>query len=86
MLVLSRKRGQTISLGSDIEIHVLGVSGDVVKLGIQAPVRVQVLRGELFRMVVEANRGASHTGDDLITQVPHMEKPAFKIKVRRIPK
>ena len=47
MLVLSRKEGERIKLGDSIVITVVGVSGDKVRVGIQAPSDVLVLREEL---------------------------------------
>lgn len=49
MLVLSRKAGEAIVLGGNITIYVLGVEGDRVKLGVDAPPDVLVLRSELLR-------------------------------------
>jgi carbon storage regulator len=48
MLVISRKLGQGLILGKDIEITVLRVDGDQVRLGIKAPREVPVLRRELL--------------------------------------
>ena len=47
MLVLSRKRGQTVRIGPDVTITFLGVRGRVTKIGIDAPSLVHILRGEL---------------------------------------
>ena len=47
MLVLSRKEAQTIQIGKDIEIRVVRLSGNRVKIGVNAPRDVKVLRGEL---------------------------------------
>jgi carbon storage regulator len=47
MLVLSRKQTQELLVGEDITITVLEVKGHVVRLGIQAPRNVRILRGEL---------------------------------------
>lgn len=47
MLVLSRKRGQTVCIGRDITITFLQVRGQITKIGIDAPSLVRVLRGEL---------------------------------------
>ena len=47
MLVLSRKETQTIKIGDDIEITMVRVSGDRVRVGIQAPSELVILRGEL---------------------------------------
>jgi carbon storage regulator len=47
MLVLTRKPGQTVRIGEDIEIRVLQATGNRVKISIDAPERVTILRGEL---------------------------------------
>jgi carbon storage regulator len=47
MLVLSRRQSQRIQLGESIVVTVVRVNGDRVRLGIQAPANVRVLRGEL---------------------------------------
>jgi carbon storage regulator CsrA len=47
MLVLSRKCGQTVCIGQDITITFLGIRGRVIKIGIDAPSLVRILRGEL---------------------------------------
>jgi len=47
MLVLSRKVGQTILVGENISIRVLQVSGGSIRLGIEAPTDIRILRGEL---------------------------------------
>jgi len=51
MLVLSRNKGQTIEIEGGIEIEVLKISGNQVRLGIRAPREIQVLRGELVAKV-----------------------------------
>ncbi|HEX2507973.1 MAG TPA: carbon storage regulator CsrA [Miltoncostaeaceae bacterium] len=48
MLVLTRKANQSIMIGDDIEVSVLSVLGEKVRLGIQAPRRVPVFRKEVF--------------------------------------
>lgn len=47
MLILSRKAGERIKLGDSIVLTVVGVSGDKVRVGIQAPANILVLRDEL---------------------------------------
>jgi len=47
MLVLSRKVGETILIGENISIQVLQVTGGAVRLGIEAPTDIRILRGEL---------------------------------------
>lgn len=55
MLILSRKLGESVLLGDDVSITVLEVSKGVVKLGIDAPKEIRILRGELSEAVKEAN-------------------------------
>jgi carbon storage regulator len=58
MLVLSRRPGQSILIGKDIEIVVLGSGGVQVRVGIRAPREVTVLRRELLKQVEEENKRA----------------------------
>jgi carbon storage regulator len=47
MLVLSRKLGETVCIGADIVLSVVEVKGNRVKIGIEAPKQLEILRGEL---------------------------------------
>ena len=58
MLVLTRRPNQTIVIGDDIVVTVLEVKGDQIRLGIDAPRHVQVLREEVLVALQEANRSA----------------------------
>jgi carbon storage regulator len=51
MLVLSRRLGETLIIGDDIKITVLGISGNQVRLGIAAPKDVSVHREEVYRRI-----------------------------------
>ncbi len=53
MLVLSRRLGETLIIGDDIKITVLGISGNQVRLGIAAPKEVSVHREEVYRRIQE---------------------------------
>lgn len=59
MLVLARKKGETVMIGDDTEIVVLGVEGDTVKIGIRAPKHVDIFRKEVYLAIQESNREAS---------------------------
>ena len=61
MLVLMRRTGEKLCLGSDIEISILEVRGDSVKIGIQAPRSVQVWRKEIYDEIVRQNVEAART-------------------------
>ncbi|UCD49471.1 MAG: carbon storage regulator CsrA [Phycisphaerales bacterium] len=51
MLVLSRQIDQTIMIGDEIEVKVVGIRGDKVKLGIKAPAHVSVHRREVYERI-----------------------------------
>jgi carbon storage regulator len=59
MLVLSRQRDETIMIGDDIEITVVDIRGDKVRLGIQAPKEVTVHRKEVYEAIRRENRAAA---------------------------
>lgn len=67
MLVLSRKQNQTVVIDNQIEIEVLKIKGNTVRLGIKAPSHIKVLRGELAPFEIEVNLsdlGDSRTSSD----------------------
>jgi carbon storage regulator len=59
MLVLSRQRDETIMIGDDIEITVVDIRGDKVRLGINAPTRIAVHRKEVYEAIRRENEQAS---------------------------
>jgi creatinine deaminase len=59
MLVLARQRGETIVIGEDIEVTVVDVRGDKVRLGVNAPRTVQVHRKEIYEQIKAANQAAA---------------------------
>ncbi len=63
MLALSRKQGESIMIGSDIEITILEVKGEQIKVGISAPKSVPVYRKEIYAQIQEANRETVNTLD-----------------------
>jgi carbon storage regulator len=58
MLVLSRKKGESIMIGDHIEVKIIAVEGDQVKLGIVAPKAVKVHRTEVFESIQQQNKEA----------------------------
>lgn len=58
MLVLSRKSGESLIIGSQIVVKVLKIEGDSVKIGIEAPLEVPVYREEVYREIKENNKQA----------------------------
>ena len=80
MLVLSRKKNQTIVIDGQIEIEVLKIKGNTVRLGITAPSNIKVLRGELAPFEIEMRMtgavGESRPGfvvgeEDDVTRLPN---------------
>lgn len=59
MLALSRKKDEAIVINNNIEITVLEVKGDHVKLGISAPKSVPIYRKEVYLQIQESNREAA---------------------------
>ena len=68
MLILSRKADEAILLGEDIRIKVVSIDKGIVKLGIDAPSHVGILREELKIAVAGANVQASNKVDDKVMQ------------------
>ena len=59
MLVLSRRFNESIIIGNDIEIKILGIEDGKVKLGIDAPKDVEIYRKEIYIEIEEENKAAS---------------------------
>ena len=76
MLVLTRRHGERIHIGEDIEVTVLEIGRDHVRLGILAPASVAVHRDEVYQEILVANKAAA-TGTDLGTAdaVPLTPRP-----------
>lgn len=58
MLVLSRKAGESLSIGPDITIEIIAVEGDRVRIGIQAPKEIRIFRTELLQETININKSA----------------------------
>lgn len=65
MLILSRKKDQSIIIGDNIEISVVDIRGDQIKLGIKAPNSVKVYRMEVYKAIQEENKAALMSSGDL---------------------
>lgn len=63
MLALARKINQSIMIGNDVEITLLEIKGDQVKLGISAPKSVPIYRKEIYAQIQEENKSAGQSVD-----------------------
>ena len=63
MLVLARKLDESIVIGDNIVVKVVSIENGVVKLGIDAPNDIKIMRNELIQEVTEQNRAALHKTD-----------------------
>lgn len=63
MLALARKVNEAIIINDNIEVTVLEVKGDQIKIGINAPKSVPIYRKELFEQIQQANTEAANTVD-----------------------
>lgn len=59
MLVVKRKRGESLLIGDDIEIKIVSIENGSVKIAINAPKNVAILRKELYKEIGEENKNAS---------------------------
>ncbi|MGG4451658.1 carbon storage regulator CsrA [Brevibacillus porteri] len=66
MLVLSRKKNESIMIGDTIEIKIISIDGDQIKLGIEAPRNLDVHRKEIFEAIQEENRLATKNQSDWV--------------------
>ncbi|MFC9541774.1 carbon storage regulator CsrA [Lysinibacillus sp. NPDC056959] len=69
MLVLSRKKDESIMIGDHIEIKILAVEGEQIKLGIVAPKTVKVHRSEVFEAIQAQNKEALSASSNFFEQL-----------------
>ena len=62
MLALSRKKDEAIVINNNVEITIIEIKGDKVKLGISAPKSVPIYRKEVYLQIQEANQAAANEG------------------------
>jgi carbon storage regulator len=70
MLILNRKPGESIIINGNIEIRILEMADGKLKIGIEAPRNVNILRKEVFDQVVEENKNAIGEDHDILSIIP----------------
>ncbi len=71
MLILTRKAGETILIGDEIEVTITSIDQNKVKVGIKSPTNIPIYREELYRKIQEENRGAAAIGKDELDSILH---------------
>ena len=78
MLILSRKIGESIVIDGRIHVKIMRVDGDVVKLGIEAPMEVPVHRQEVYEEIQRNNQQALTKQNAPLPKLPKLTSPAKK--------
>ena len=73
MLILTRKKDEKVMIGDSIELSIVDIKGEYVKLGIKAPQDVKVYRYEVFQEILKANQAALNSAGINLT-LPGLEE------------
>ncbi|MBT4504671.1 MAG: carbon storage regulator CsrA [Gemmatimonadetes bacterium] len=76
MLVLTRKAGESIVIGSEIRVTVLELQGRQIRLGIEAPSTISVHRGEVYERIREENERAAEGDHQALKELSQVWKTA----------
>jgi carbon storage regulator len=69
LLILSRKTNEAIQIGEDIEVKILSIEGDQVKIGINAPRNIDIHRKEIFLTIKSENDEAAKLPENLLEKL-----------------
>lgn len=69
MLVVSRKIGESILIGDNIEINILDISEGIIKIGIEAPKKIKILRKELLKEIESENKESINNVEDVLKKL-----------------
>lgn len=72
MLILTRKSGEGLFIGDDVRITILEIRGKQIRLGIEAPTSVIVLREEIYRRIQQENLQAAGARDIDVSQIAQL--------------
>lgn len=83
MLILTRRMGENLRIGEDVTVTVLGVNGNQVRLGINAPKSVAVHREEVFQRIAAESAAAEAPEEAVVGDIPGVR--IVTKKSRRVP-
>jgi carbon storage regulator len=86
LLILTRKLGESITIGDNIKVTVLGIYGRQVRLGIEAPLKVVVHREEIYVKIQKENRKASQADKNELNSAVSMLKDKYKNEIKKADK
>jgi carbon storage regulator len=69
MLVLARKKGESIMIGDNIEVRIIDITGDSVRIGVNAPKNITIHRDEIYKEIQEENKKASETSPEKLKRL-----------------
>jgi carbon storage regulator len=69
MLILTRRVGETLMIGDEVTVTVLGVKGNQIRIGVHAPKNVAVHREEIYQRIQEEQHGSATSGTEGVKQV-----------------
>lgn len=69
MLVVSRRIGESIIIGDNIEVNILDISEGIVKIGIEAPKKIKILRKELLKEIESENKESIKNIEDILKKL-----------------
>jgi carbon storage regulator len=75
VLVITRRASESVHIGQDVVVTVLSVNGDQVRIGIDAPRSLRVLRHEVLLAVTEANRAAASPSEGALSALAGLSWP-----------
>ncbi|GAK11639.1 carbon storage regulator CsrA [Geomicrobium sp. JCM 19039] len=73
MLVLTRKADEAIKIGDQVEIKIIGIDNDQVKIGIEAPKHIDIHRKEIYIEIQEENKAAAMISEELFSQIRNLK-------------
>ncbi len=74
MLVVSRKIGEELKVGDDIIVKIIDIDKNQVKIGIDAPRNVTILRMELVKEITKQNKLSTNTDENMLHKISYMIK------------